>query len=68
MSLKTFHLFFLVIAILFDFAFAVYAWFGPESKITEEIRPLGLGSGVFGLLLIGYAIWFYKKKAPKIII
>lgn len=68
MSLKTFHLFFLVIAILFDFAFAAYAWFGPESKITEEIRPLGLGSGVFGLLLIAYAIWFYKKKAPTIII
>ncbi len=68
MSLKTFHLFFLAIAILFDFAFAAYAWFGPENKITEEIRPLGIGSGIFGLLLIGYGIWFYTKKAPKIIV
>jgi hypothetical protein len=68
MSLKTFHLFFLCIAILFDFAFAAYAWFGPENKITEEIRPMGIGSGIFGLLLVAYGIWFYTKKAPKIIV
>ena len=37
---------------------AAYAWFGPENKITEEIRPLGVGSGIFGLLLIAYGIWF----------
>jgi hypothetical protein len=29
---------------------------------------MGLGSGVFGLILIGYGVWFYKVKAPKIIV
>ncbi len=68
MSLKTFHLFFLVIAILFDFAFAAYALFGPDNEITREIKPMGIGSGIFGLILIGYGLWFYLRKAPKIII
>lgn len=68
MSLKTFHLFFLIIAVLFDFGFAAYAFLGPENEITREIRPLGIGSGIFGLLLIAYGIWFYCKKSPKIII
>ncbi len=68
MSLKTFHLFFLIIAILFDFGFAAYAFYGPENEITREIRPMGIGSGVFGLLLTAYAIWFYRRKAPQIII
>lgn len=68
MSLKTFHLFFLVIAILFDFAFAAYAFFGPDNEITREIKPMGVGSGIFGLILIAYGLWFYLRKAPKIIV
>jgi len=68
MSLKTFHLFFLIVAILFDFGFAAYAFFGPENELTREIRPMGIGSGIFGLLLIAYAVWFYRRKAPPIIV
>ena len=68
MSLKTFHMLFLVFAILFDFAFAAYAFFGPDNEITREIKPMGIGSGIFGLLLIAYGIWFHRHKAPQIII
>ncbi len=68
MSLKTFHLFFLVIAVLFDFGFAAFAFYGPESEITKELRPLGVGSGIFGLALIAYGVWFQVKKAPTIIV
>jgi hypothetical protein len=68
MSLKTFHLFFLVIAILFDFAFAAYAFYGPDNEITREIKPMGIGSGIFGLILIAYGLWFHLRKAPKIIV
>ena len=68
MSLKTFHLFFLIFAILFDFGFAAYAFFGPDNEITREIKPMGIGSGIFGLLLVAYGIWFYRKMAPRIII
>ena len=65
MSLKTFHLFFLVIAILFDFGFAAYAFFGPDNEITREIRPMGIGSGIFGLVLMAYGIWFYPPQSPS---
>lgn len=68
MSLKTFHLFFLLIAILFDFSFAAYAFFGPDNEITREIRPMGIGSGIFGLLLTAYGVWFFRRKAPQIIV
>lgn len=68
MSLKTFHLFFLVVAILFDFGFAAFAFYGPETDLTKELRPLGVGSGLFGLGLMAYGIWFHIKKAPSIII
>lgn len=68
MSLKTFHLFFLVIAILFDFAFAAYAFYGPDNEITREIKPMGIGSGIFGLILVVYGLWFHLRKAPKIIV
>ena len=68
MSLKTFHLFFLIVAILFDFAFAAYAFFGPDNEITREIKPMGIGSGIFGIVLLAYGVWFHRFKAPKIII
>jgi hypothetical protein len=68
MSLKTFHLFFLIVAILFDFGFAAFAYYGPESDITKEIRPLGIGSGIFGVGLIAYGVWYHTKKAPSILI
>lgn len=70
MSLKSFHIFFLVIAVLFDFSLAAFSWFGPDNDITHELRSsgMGLGSGIFGLILVGYGIWFHKVKAPSIII
>ena len=68
MSLKTFHLFFLLIAILFDFGFAAYAFLGPDNEITREIRPMGIGSGIFGLLLTAYGVWFFRRKAPQLIV
>lgn len=70
MSLKTFHLFFLMIAVLFDFGFAAYSFYGPDNAATREIRSLGLGigSGLFGILLLAYGVWFFWKKAPKIIV
>lgn len=66
MSLRTFHLFFLAIAILFDFGFAAYAFWGPEEGAIRELRAMGIGSGVFGVILLIYGIWFLVKKRPQI--
>lgn len=67
MSLKSFHVFFLVIAILFDLGMLAYAYFGDNS-VTRELQSYGVGLGVIAGALIAYTIWFIRKKAPKIII
>ena len=67
MSLKAFHIFFLVIAILFDLGMLAYAYFGDNS-VTRELRSYGVGLGIIAAVLIVYTVWFIRKKAPKIII
>ncbi len=67
MSLKSFHIFFLVLAILFDLGMLTYAYFGDNS-VTQELQAYGVGLGVIALCLIVYTVWFIRKKAPKIIV
>ncbi len=68
MSLKSFHVFFLIIASLFDLGILAYSWLGDENSVTRELRSYGVGLGIVAALLISYTIWFLKKKAPNIII
>ena len=67
MSLKSFHVFFLVLAILFDLGIMAYAFLGDNS-VTRELRAYGVGLGVIAAALLVYTVWFIRKKAPKIII
>ncbi len=67
MSLKSFHIFFLVIAILFDLGMLAYAFYGDNS-VTRELQSYGFGLGIIAAALIIYTIWFIRKKAPTIII
>jgi high-affinity Fe2+/Pb2+ permease len=67
MSLKAFHIFFLVIAILFDLGLLAYAYFGDNS-VTRELQSYGVGLGIIALALIAYTVWFIRRKAPKIIV
>ncbi len=67
MSLKSFHVFFLVIAILFDLGILAYAYFG-DSTVTQELQSYGVGLGILALVLIVYTVWYVRCKAPKIII
>jgi hypothetical protein len=67
MSLKTFHIFFLILAILFDLGMMAYAWFGDNS-VTRELRSYGVGLGIIAAALIIYTVWFIRKKAPNIIV
>jgi high-affinity Fe2+/Pb2+ permease len=67
MSLKSFHVFFLVLAILFDLGIMAYAFLGDNS-VTRELRSYGVGLGVIAAALLVYTVWFIRKKAPKIII
>ena len=67
MSLKSFHVFFLVIAILFDLGMLAYAYLADNS-VTRELQSYGVGLGIIALVLIVYTVWFVRKKAPKIIV
>ena len=63
MSLRSFHIFFLVIAILADFAVAAWAFSGNPR--AEELRQWGFGIGVFGLLLLIYLVRFIFKTRKE---
>jgi high-affinity Fe2+/Pb2+ permease len=67
MSLKSFHVFFLVLAILMDLGMLAYAIWGQNS-VARELQSYGIGLGIIAVILIAYTIWFVRKKAPKIII
>lgn len=67
MSLKSFHVFFLIIAILFDLGMLLYAYFADNS-VTQELRSYGVGLGIIAAVLIVYTVWFVRKKAPSIIV
>ena len=67
MSLKSFHVFFLVIAILMDLGILAYSVWGDNSA-ARELQAYGVGLGAIAVILIVYTVWFIRKKAPKIII
>ena len=67
MSLKSFHIFFLVLAILMDLGVLAYAIWG-ENSVARELQSYGVGLGAIALALIVYTVWFIRKKAPKIIV
>lgn len=67
MSLKGFHVFFIVVAVLFCAGFTALA-FLSSGRLAEELRIPGFVTAVLGLGLLAYGIWFVKKKASQIIV
>ena len=56
MSLKGFHVFFIILATLLAIGFA--AW----SLMNQTAVPVGICSAVLALGLIVYGVWFVKKS------
>ena len=67
MSLKSFHVFFLIIATLMDLGMLAYALWG-ENSVARELQSYGIGIGLIAVVLILYTIHFVRKTAPKIIV
>ena len=61
MSLKTFHIVFVTLSSLLAFVFAgwVLRAYTQSSALTELI--LGLGSAIFGVALIVYGFYFWRR-------
>lgn len=61
MSLKAFHIFFIVVSTIFS------AWFGLWClrEYTRTGGPgtlvLGVGAGVWSVALVFYGVWFVRK-------
>lgn len=67
MSLKHFHLVFLVFAILCDAGFWLWMHFMPEEADKAGAAPLKNYAGLLCLTLLVYAVWYIGKKMRTII-
>ncbi len=67
MSLKAFHVFFIVIAILFSFGFGAWGLLSKGTEQAETIRTLALILLPTGIALVVYLILFLKKmRRPEL--
>lgn len=62
MSLKHFHIVFIVIAVLCCLGFGAWALISDEGSSSGTIRATGWLSLVLGTGLAGYGAWFYRKS------
>jgi hypothetical protein len=67
MSLKGFHIMFLIFAVLTALGF--YAWTLAFTDEAAALQVIGMGqtSGALGVILLGYTCWFIARKAKTII-
>ena len=68
MSLKHFHIVFLVFAILCDAAFWLWMHFMPEDAAAAGAAPLKNYAGLLCLALLIYGVWYVIKKMRTIIV
>jgi len=61
MSLKAFHIVFIVSAVLMDLAFGILSFKNYIAESSPMYLVLGLLSFVFGIALIGYGVWFFQE-------
>lgn len=68
MSLKGFHIFFIVLASLCSLGFAAWTFLAPQNVLTGPILVSGWTSAFAGVTLAVYGVWFVVKKSRKIIV
>ncbi len=68
MSLKGFHIIFLVFAVLTALGFYAWTRLMTEDAVAMEVVGLGHASGITGLLLLAYSVWFILRKGKTIIV
>ncbi|MFO1484290.1 MAG: hypothetical protein U1F71_13105 [Verrucomicrobiaceae bacterium] len=68
MSLKHFHVVFLVFAILCDAGFWLWMQFMPEDAARAGAMGLKPYAGLLCLALFAYGVWYLVKKMRTIIV
>lgn len=61
MSLKAFHIVFIVASILLAFGFAAWAFVNSGEEGRASLKFYGFGSAAVGAVLIAYAVYVLKK-------
>ncbi len=61
MSLKAFHIVFIISAVLMDLGFGILSFKNYIAESSSTYLVLGLLSFVFGIALIGYGVWFLQE-------
>ena len=68
MSLKAFHIFFILMSILITLGFAAWILFGGATGDQKaSLSVMAVISGVLGIGLIGYGFYFIRKSRDIII-
>ena len=68
MSLKDFHIVFIVLAFLCSAGFWGWAWMEADSAQRLGVQTLANLSGSLAIALFIYGLWFAVKKAKTIIV
>ena len=68
MSLKSFHVVFIAIAMLCALGFSAWTFVGGNDPAIVQQRPIGIVSGVLGVALAVYGVWFVLRKSRRIIV
>ncbi|CAN5197578.1 hypothetical protein BH23VER1_BH23VER1_31400 [soil metagenome] len=65
MSLKGFHILFIVLASLISYGFCAWTFWAPGFFVSTLLHVLGVVSGLFGIALTFYGVWFVRKKCRQ---
>jgi uncharacterized membrane protein len=68
MSLKHFHIVFLVFAVLCDAGFWLWMHYMPEDAARAGVLSLKPYAGIACVALLAYGVWYVVKKMRTIII
>lgn len=68
MSLKGFHILFIVLAFLSSGGFWAWCAWDPDTALQLGVVPLGNLSGSLAISLVLYGLWFILRKSRTIIV
>jgi hypothetical protein len=68
MSLKSFHVFFIVLAVLSSLGFALWAFTRGGAELASGLGATGVFSALMGVALAVYGVWFVVYKSGRLIV
>lgn len=68
MSLKSFHVLFIALAVLSSLGFAVWTFTKGGAELASALGVLGVFSGLASAVLAVYGVWFVVRKSGRIIV